>query len=392
MKIVDRVLGQVRNPLQGKKDPMGKPAARVGDMTAHGGTITGPGVPTVLIGKMPAATLGDMHVCPMVTPGTPPIPHVGGPITLGSTGVLIGKKPAARMGDMAVCVGPPSTIVMGCMTVLIGEVGGGAAGGGGGGGGGAGGGSAAAGALTSASIAGQSPQTNPAATHFLDVTFEDKAKLPVGGVQYKITDPNNKVSETGVLAGQIKRLGVEQGSYTIDLRCIVNAQWSVKQANVDQDVNIAVDIMGVDSGEGATIKIFEQTRSGDLLRETIETTVSNDSIKARWKYTRREENAPLEIVDRTGGSLHLTHCYFTVDAAGCSERSGMLRINDELQLSLTNEQGKPVADEPYRVRLATGEIRQGKLDANGKAKEPRIPPGNVQVNFPNIENAKKLPS
>ena len=54
----------------------GKPAARVTDLTAHGGTITGPGVPTVFIGGLPAATLGDMHVCPMVTPGTPPIPHV----------------------------------------------------------------------------------------------------------------------------------------------------------------------------------------------------------------------------------------------------------------------------------------------------------------------------
>ena len=28
----------------------------------------------------PAARVGDMHACPMQTPGTPPIPHVGGPI------------------------------------------------------------------------------------------------------------------------------------------------------------------------------------------------------------------------------------------------------------------------------------------------------------------------
>jgi uncharacterized Zn-binding protein involved in type VI secretion len=160
---------------------MGKPAARLGDMTAHGGTITGPGIPTVLIGKMPAATLGDMHVCPMVTPGTPPIPHVGGPITLGSTWVFIGKKPAARMGDMAVCVGPPSTIVLGCMTVLIGEAGGGAGGGGGGAGAAGGGGSAAAGALTSASIAGKGPETDSPEEHYLDVTFLDKSNTEMGG-------------------------------------------------------------------------------------------------------------------------------------------------------------------------------------------------------------------
>lgn len=96
------------------------PAARVGDTTSHGGVISGPGCPTVLIGGMPAARVGDMHTCPMVTPGTPPVPHVGGPITMGSATVLIGNMPAARVGDMATCTGPPDSIVMGCPTVIIG--------------------------------------------------------------------------------------------------------------------------------------------------------------------------------------------------------------------------------------------------------------------------------
>jgi len=57
----------------------------------------------------------------MVTPGTPPIPHVGGPILPpGCPTVLIGNQPAARMGDMATCVGPPVSIVLGSATVLIG--------------------------------------------------------------------------------------------------------------------------------------------------------------------------------------------------------------------------------------------------------------------------------
>jgi uncharacterized Zn-binding protein involved in type VI secretion len=68
----------------------------------------------------PAARLTDMHACPMVTPGVPPIPHVGGPISgPGAPTVLIGSLPAARIGDMAVCVGPPDSIVMGSATVLI---------------------------------------------------------------------------------------------------------------------------------------------------------------------------------------------------------------------------------------------------------------------------------
>jgi uncharacterized Zn-binding protein involved in type VI secretion len=71
----------------------------------------------------PAARVGDMHTCPMVTPGTPPIPHVGGPILpAGCPTVLVGGQPAARQGDMATCVGPPDSIAMGSPTVLIGNM------------------------------------------------------------------------------------------------------------------------------------------------------------------------------------------------------------------------------------------------------------------------------
>ena len=68
-----------------------------------------------------AARVGDMHICPMVTPGTPPIPHVGGTVMPpGEPTVMIGGVPAARLGDMATCVGPPDSIVKGSGTVLIG--------------------------------------------------------------------------------------------------------------------------------------------------------------------------------------------------------------------------------------------------------------------------------
>lgn len=59
-----------------------------------------------------------MHTCPMVT-GL--VPHVGGPISgPGNPTVLIGGIPAATVGDMCVCVGPPDAIVKGSATVLIG--------------------------------------------------------------------------------------------------------------------------------------------------------------------------------------------------------------------------------------------------------------------------------
>jgi uncharacterized Zn-binding protein involved in type VI secretion len=65
----------------------------------------------------PAARVTDNHVCPMVNPG--PSPHVGGPVSQGSTNVFTGKLPQARVGDMAICMGPPDVIAMGSTGVFV---------------------------------------------------------------------------------------------------------------------------------------------------------------------------------------------------------------------------------------------------------------------------------
>jgi uncharacterized Zn-binding protein involved in type VI secretion len=51
------------------------------------------------------------------------VPHVGGPILPPCCPtVLIGGMPAARVGDLAACVGPPDVIALGSFTVLIGKM------------------------------------------------------------------------------------------------------------------------------------------------------------------------------------------------------------------------------------------------------------------------------
>lgn len=88
------------------------PAARITDMivspaTASSGPlpIIPPGAPTVLIGGLPAARLGDSCGADV--------------IIKGSATVLIGGLPAARMGDSTVAGG--AIIGPGAPTVLIGE-------------------------------------------------------------------------------------------------------------------------------------------------------------------------------------------------------------------------------------------------------------------------------
>ena len=92
------------------------PAARVGDLTATGDPITGPGIPTVMIGYKPASVVGD------VVSGAVCV----GAIVMGSSTVLIGGRPAARVtsqvegvnavtgAKMTTAVAPPC-----CLTVLV---------------------------------------------------------------------------------------------------------------------------------------------------------------------------------------------------------------------------------------------------------------------------------
>ena len=66
----------------------------------------------------PAARVTDPHACPMVQG---PVPHVGGIILLpGCPTVLIGGMPAARLGELCMCTGPLDSIAWGAATVLIG--------------------------------------------------------------------------------------------------------------------------------------------------------------------------------------------------------------------------------------------------------------------------------
>jgi uncharacterized Zn-binding protein involved in type VI secretion len=98
------------------------PAARAGDLTAHGTPLAPakppPGSLTVIIGKKPAWRAGlDVHVCPLANG---PNAHVGGVAGPGSLTVLIEGAPAARMGETVVEAGGPNKITAGCESVLIG--------------------------------------------------------------------------------------------------------------------------------------------------------------------------------------------------------------------------------------------------------------------------------
>jgi uncharacterized Zn-binding protein involved in type VI secretion len=360
---------------------MGKPAARMGDMTMHGGSIV-MGLPTVLIGGMPAARLGDMHVCPMVTPAGPaPIPHVGMPIMLGSAGVLIGGMPAARMGDMAACVGPPDSIALGCMTVLIGEAGGGGGGGGGAGAAGAGSGAAEKGAITSASIAGTQAQAAQNETAFFDTSVQDKAGKPISGVGFSLKAPDG-TTQGGTLAGRIYRTGVPKGNHELSIRGIADVRWSAQNAKVGDKVKMIIETAGIDSGTKASLQVFVKDAGyTDHLLDTFETTVSGDKVEKEW--TLEVDEKYLGICDKkekTKKRYSQPFFYFRVAIGDMQERSGILYFKDELEVEIRDGDGNAYKEKEIEISLPSGRKMTKKTDGSGKIVLKDLPPSNTQIN------------
>ncbi len=215
-----------------------------------------------------------MHMCPMVTPGTPPVPHVGGPILPpGQPTVLIAGMPAAVVGDMCVCVGPPDAIAMGstgvmiggrpaarmgdqtvhggmiavgCPTVLIGEAGGG---------GGAGSANASAGAaagdapatagsaaaavaaalaqqaqelVSALSLSGKlSPRpVDPNKTAWVEIAVVDDTGAPVAYAPYRIEVPGGEIVEGWTDDKGVARIeGILPGTCRITLTDLDEKAW-----------------------------------------------------------------------------------------------------------------------------------------------------------------------
>lgn len=356
---------------------MGKPAARIGDMTAHGGAIV-VGFPTVLIGGMPAARIGDMHVCPMMSPAVPPIPHVGGPVSLGSPTVLIGGMPAARMGDMLVCVGPPDTIALGCMTVLIGET---MPGGGGGGGAGA---PAIAEAKSSAitALSGNVEATTKD-EHWIEFEMVDKVGNAITGVHYKMTDTDNKESKAVIKSdGKIKRDGIKEGQCKVILVDLFGAEWSKEKAKVGDKVKLKVKSIGIDNGEKVEFRIFvKDINYSDHLLTKLKADINSDKAEIEWELKVDEDLIKIADHKETIGRYSQPFFYFDAYCNEMVAKSGILYYEDKAELVFKDEEGKVIADKEYKVYLPTGEIKKGKLDSSGKTKIEKLPPGKFKISF-----------
>jgi hypothetical protein len=168
----------------------------------------------------------------------------------------------------------------------------------------------------------------------------------------------------------------------VKLRGIVNAQWSVAQANVGTAVNLIVDTVGVDNGEKATIDIYvRDSNYTDHLLTTIEGQVSGDQVQASWTLQVEEKYLTICDAKETKKKYSTPYFFYRVKIAELSEQSGLLYWQDWIEIILKDETGKAIAGKKYKAYLPTGEIKQGTLNGQGKAKIQNTTPGKVNVRF-----------
>jgi len=318
-----------------------------------------------MIGKMPAATMLDQHVCPMCTG---PVPHVGGPITLGSMGVFFGEKPAARISDVTVCAGPPSMPIVGCFTVLVGEVGAGSAG-------------ASAGAAASAqAAAGKGPKAIEAfpimdpppalpVTHEVRFTFQDSAGLPLAGVPYVLKDPKQaKIKGVSPDGGEILCSGyADAGSFEVEVQLIEDFKWQKTSAKMKDSVSFSAKTKGFTPQASATVFIYCESGLSPVLIDQQLIKLEGESVKGEWSWKPTYAQRMGEAV---GSDFRLM-----LVIEGQVAWSNCLALADNVQIEVKDAKGRALKEVEAEIELPGGELRSGKTDNSGKFKVENVPAG-----------------
>ena len=384
---------------------MSQPAARLGDPTAHGGAVTS-GNPTVLIGGQPAATVGDLHVCPLCSPG----PHVGGPVSVGAPTVLIGGRPAARVGDACVCAAPaPDVIVAGCPTVLIGGASGAASPG-------------AAAAVASAHGASLEPGTPGTGTTarplspWVGVGYVDAAGRPVTGWRYRAeggADGDRQRDGQLGTGGQVWCDALAgSGPVKVGLVGVYGCRWARDEARVGEAVGMSARCVGVADGELALFEVWRETATatgaasrakvwevmGEVAGERVEAAApfvfawadGDRPAQAGGSATAEMGDEPatpvLPDLDGGGGRGRLDAMgnditfSLEVSVGGVHRtRGNTLRVRDWTEMTFVDSDGEPVPHATFEILLGDGERRTGQADSAGRHRIDDVPPGNVVV-------------
>ncbi|MDH4275905.1 MAG: hypothetical protein OEW08_12790, partial [Gammaproteobacteria bacterium] len=242
-------------------------------------------------------------------------------------------------------------------------------------GGGGGGGAGKTGSVASAPVLTGKPGEKVLGKHWVEYKFVDTNNLPLVGVKYRFKDTAGVEKKSALtLDGRIYKGGLsEEGKTEAELYGIVNPRWSTDAAKADEKLEMNTDTFGIPDGTAARIDVWVTDISGpDFIIDSIEETVKSKKITATWKFPH------LSGADLIPNAI-APDFYFTVSVGADKVRSGPVRIRDWIDIELKNDEGKAIANASYVLTTPAGDVRQGKTDANGEAKEDDLPPTKFKI-------------
>ena len=142
----------------------------------------------------------------------------------------------------------------------------------------------------------------------------------------------------------------------------------------------------------ATLTIFEYDRDNihDKIIE-LPGEIKNQKLAVKWEYEYHEDTDEIptdEEMKRYGKNYNPPEYFFTVtvgDAVfGKKQESGLLLFKDWVEIYLKDSEGNPLPNQNYTLVLPDGQQRKGTLDGSGYAREADIPPGEIKIEFPDV--------
>ncbi len=175
---------------------------------------------------------------------------------------------------------------------------------------------------------------------------------------------------------------------------VKNLRWSAKEARRGDLLTLSANVENVRDYTEVKLIIYEFDRDSAHDRITeLPAVVKSGKIDVKWEYEYHEDTDEIptdEELKKYGKSYNPPEYFFTVkigeEEYGEEQESGLLQFKDWIEIELVDEEGNPVTNEDYVLHLPDGKERRGKLNGSGYAEEKDIPPGKVDIEFPNLKD------
>jgi len=180
--------------------------------------------------------------------------------------------------------------------------------------------------------------------------------------------------------------GLQQRSDDLTVRpprAIRNPRWSVAEARRGDILTLTAETPGFRDGTRARLEIYEHDADGahDLITR-LTGHLANEALSVQWAYEYHEDVDEIPTEEESERGYNPPEYFFRVTIGPAHADSGLLAFKDYVEIDLRDSAGAGVADARYILHLPDGSTREGTLDAEGGAREEDVPPGRVEIEFP----------